>query len=366
MNADFYGLSAHPFPLSPANGSYFQSASHSNALSFIGDHLGKAASVIVITGETSSGKSMLAEHLLRTIDRHEVRAVRVEANPGSSWSLYREVALALGLAELGDLSTDWQSLLEQSLRKEAEWEILGKPGVLLVIDDAHHLSSQNLAALQNLATFELQALLLAHPDLRDRLSANFPLPQGQMVLHQLGLLDPTEVRDFVEHRLLCCGWSGDNPSIDARVFLQIARECSGLPGTINLICHDIWDYCALHNLRRIEPSLVADVLGNRGKDSACIWTRPVNQADQAAAIFALHEELIGELQKAVVELADLQNRRVPYPGRIDHGGGAELLPQILDRLSTLEAQALEQEQALKHILTMLIEWIESRSERAAA
>ncbi len=78
------------------------------------------------------------------------------------------------------------------------------------------------------------------------------------------------------------------------------------------------------------------------------------------------EELIGELQKAVVELTDLQKRRTFNPGRIDQAVSAELLPEILERLATLEAQALEQEQALKHILTMLIDWIENGSHREAA
>lgn len=318
MNADLYGLNAHPFPLQPATGSYFQSAAHSKALAFVGDYLGKSGDVIAITGEPGSGKSMLADHLLKTIDRHEVLAVRINTQPGSVCSIYREIAQALGLVGAGTEPADLQGLLERFLKDEGIHEVADKSHVLLVIDDAHHLSSDDLASLQHLSTLQLQILLLGEAELCCHLSAAFPLDHQHLATHQLEHLDPAEVRDFIEHRLLCCGWSGDSPSIDPRVFLEIARASEGLPGKVNQICHELWEYSAVYGLGRIDLPLVRDVPA-----------RP----EGTAATFAMHEELIGELQKAVVELTDLQKRRTFNPGRIDQAVSAELLPEILERLS---------------------------------
>lgn len=351
MNAELYGLNAHPFPLKPAAGSYFQSVAHSKALAFVGDHLGKAGEVIAITGESGSGKSMLAEHLLQTIDRHQVLTVRIDAAPGSTGALYHELAKALGLTGSGEGEAGWRALIEQFLKAEGSCEAHDKSHVLLVIDDAHHLSPDDLASLQHLSAFQLQVLLLGEPELCCRLTAACPLQKEHLPLHSLGCLDPLEVRDFIEHRLLCFGWSGDYPSIDPRVFPEIARASEGLPGKVNQICHELWEYSTVHGLGRIDLPFVRDILAH---------------PQGTAATFAMHEELIGELQKAVVELAELQKRRVNHPGRIDRSLNAELLPRILDRLSALEAQALEQEQALKHILTMLIDWIENGGQRVAA
>ena len=109
----------------------------------------------------------------------------------------------------------------------------------------------------------------------------------------------------------------------------------------------------------------ADFNVARGADNSEGQFGAASQTD-IASTFALHEELIGELQRAVVELAELHDRRNYHAGWTDQAMTAEIIPPILDRLATLEARALEQEQALRHILTMLIEWIEGGGQRVAA
>lgn len=366
MNADLYGLNADPFPLPPAAGSYFQSDAHSKALAFVGDHLGKAPGVIAIIGENGAGKSMLADHLLKTIDRHEILTVKIAVDPGPAFSLYHQIAIAFGLATPANEHADWRAVCEQFLQEQACMEAPNKCRILLVIDDAHRLDADDLVSLHDLLKLQLHVLLLGEPELCCHLSSAFAVENEQPAHHQLGHLDPAEVRDFIEHRLLCSGWSGDSPSIDPRVFLEIARASDGLPGRVNLIFHDLWETNIARGSSRIDLPLIRDVLARATSASGDMSPHALSRTDGTAATFAMHEELIGELQKAVVELAELQKRRTYVPERLDHALNSELLPHILDRLSTLEAQALEQEQALKHILTMLIEWIENGNQRAAA
>ena len=82
-----------------------------------------------------------------------------------------------------------------------------------------------------------------------------------------------------------------------------------------------------------DPSLVEDMLANR-------------------------DALIAELQQAVVELSDAHND-AGVNSRSECAG-------LCTRLDTLEHRMLEQEQTIRHTLTMLIEWIETDGGRSIA
>ena len=80
-----------------------------------------------------------------------------------------------------------------------------------------------------------------------------------------------------------------------------------------------------------------------------------------------HGEQITELQQAVLELADMPTAPPAGPAadaRLDTI--SETLGVLQQRMVALEARGAEQEQAVRHVLTMLIEWIESEAPRRAA
>jgi len=84
-------------------------------------------------------------------------------------------------------------------------------------------------------------------------------------------------------------------------------------------------------------------------------------------VLGAHGEQIVELQKAVLELADMPAAPPSAPAadaRLDSLG--ETLGALQQRMVALEARSAEQEQAVRHVLTMLIEWIESEAPRRAA
>jgi septal ring factor EnvC (AmiA/AmiB activator) len=73
------------------------------------------------------------------------------------------------------------------------------------------------------------------------------------------------------------------------------------------------------------------------------------------AALAQRDAQIAELQHAIIELANNAE-----PGTRDE------IAILQDRVSTLEGQLLEQESAVRHTLTMLIEWIEAENGARAA
>jgi uncharacterized coiled-coil protein SlyX len=82
---------------------------------------------------------------------------------------------------------------------------------------------------------------------------------------------------------------------------------------------------------------------------------------------AAHSEQIVELQKAVLELADMPAPPAAVPATEARIEALEAtLAALQQRIVALEARGAEQEQAIRHVLTMLIEWLESEPPRRAA
>ena len=72
---------------------------------------------------------------------------------------------------------------------------------------------------------------------------------------------------------------------------------------------------------------------------------------------ASRDEQIAELQQAVIELAEQRPAATAEDPARDELAAA--LEDANGRVAALETRLAEQEQAIRHVLTMLIEWLES-------
>jgi uncharacterized coiled-coil protein SlyX len=88
---------------------------------------------------------------------------------------------------------------------------------------------------------------------------------------------------------------------------------------------------------------------------------------------AVRDEQIAELQQAVIELADMRAAAAATEEAepvADVGTDAELIKALSEaagRIAALEDRSVEQERLIRHVLTMMIEFIEGEpAHRAAA
>ena len=400
MYDTFYKLTGRPFQLTPDPEFYFESGTHRKALSYLGYGLAQGEGFIVITGAVGAGKSTLAAHLLATIDRQRLTAAQIVTSRLDGNELVHMAARAFGLAAGGHDKASALALIEAFLHEEAR---AGRR-CLLVVDETQNLSIEALEELRMLSNFQLgahpllQILLLGQPEFRDLLQ-NSPrleqLRQRVIATHHLEAMEPEEVGPYVLHRLACVGWSG-NPAFDANVFADLAKATGCLPRRINQVVGRLLLMGAVEQKSRIEPAMLAEVLDDLARDGALTdadapapapapLIAPLVASDvpavqqaglPAAAVAGLaglqlavsgHAEQIVELQKALLELADM-----PAPPAVVPATDARLevleatLGALHQRIVSLEARGAEQEQAIRHVLTMLIEWLESESPRRAA
>lgn len=416
MYDDFYRLSARPFQLTPDPDFYFESATHKKALSYLGYGLAQAEGFIVITGEVGAGKSTLAAHLLASVDPAQLTAAQIVTSRLDGEELVHMAARAFGLDVAGHDKASALARIEAFLHEEAR---AGRR-CLLVVDEAQNLSVGALEELRMLSNFQLgaqpllQILLLGQPEFRTLLQTSPDLEQLRqrvIAMHHLAPMGAAEVGPYVEHRLTRAGWHG-TPSFEPRVYAELARASGGVPRRINQIVSRLLLAGALEQVNRIDAGLLQAVLDDMAQDAQPQEGAPAAKApapraealgltvdrfhaeegrsegspaldmEAIEASLRSRDEQIAELQQAVIELADMRAAQAQQAAAPAHDAEAQeqavqaaearrqALESALDtattRIGHLEGRLAEQEQAIRHVLTMLIEWFESdRPKRAA-
>jgi putative secretion ATPase (PEP-CTERM system associated) len=377
MFDDFYGLAAKPFQITPDPAFYFESLTHRKALSYLTYGLAQSEGFVVITGEIGAGKSTLVAYLMTTIDPARLTAAQIVTSKLEAGELVHVVAQAFGLPVQGHDKASALGAIEGFLHDEAR---AGRR-CLLVVDEAQNLSTGALEELRMLSNFQLgsqpllQTLLLGQPEFRTMLLEHPELEQlRQRVIatHHLEAMEAHEVQGYIEHRLKRVGWTG-NPGFDQRVFADIYAATGGVPRRINQIGNRLLMFGAVDKRSRIDGAMLQQVLSELGGDaapSALARGAPAPAPDQLplpaqassaiddgqlAAALTERDAQIAELQQAVVELAD----------RSEPVSGSEVAI-LQDRVAALESQVAEQDRCLRHVMTMLIEWIEAENDARAA
>jgi len=408
MFDDFYGLETRPFQLTPDPAFYFESLTHRKALSYLGYGLAQGEGFVVITGEVGSGKSTLVAHLMDTIDPERLTAAQVVTSALNGEEIVHVVARAFGLEVEGHDKASALSAIESFLHEEAR---AGRR-CLLIVDESQNLSVSALEELRMLSNFQLgaypllQTLLLGQPEFRATLLDSPELEQlRQRVIatHHLEAMQAREVKLYIEHRMTRAGWHG-NPAFDEHLFAEIHAATGGVPRRINQLLNRLLLLGAVEQRNRLDGAMLAQVLGEFNQDGTIAIVSPparpvpspaaapvggtsdpidARQAepvapppaapDSAAAIAEIEAALverdaqIKELQQAVVELANVAEDREEARRAALQDVHAELIGAIDEHIARLESRLTEQDRAIRHTLTMLIEWIENgEGPRAAA
>jgi putative secretion ATPase (PEP-CTERM system associated) len=388
MYEHFYGFTARPFQLTPDPQFYFESTSHKKAMSYLGYGLGQGEGFIVITGEVGAGKSTLVAHLMERIDPAALTVAQVVTSALDGAELVHVVAQAFGLPVTGHDKAGALGAIERFLQDEAR---AGRR-CLLVVDECQNLDMEALEELRMLSNFQLgshpllQCLLLGQPEFR-RTLAHHPsleqLRQRIIASHHLEALDDSEVEDYVRHRLGHVGWR-DHPRLGAGLLEALYRHTEGIPRRVNQVMNRLLllgaieerDELTLAMLDEVVAEMTADeTRGAHGRGdlrSAPAAAPATAGADslpaaEVAALLATRDARTAELEAAISELqaAGARHREAP---------GDDLSPEevriaearFAAELERIEARLEEQEQSFRHVLTMLIEWLEEDPSREAA
>lgn len=393
MYEHFYGLSGRPFQLTPDPQFYFESTSHKKAMSYLGYGLAQGEGFIVITGEVGAGKSTLVAHLMERIDPTALTVAQVVTTALDGAEVVHVVAQAFGLQVEGHDKAGALGAIERFLADEAR---AGRR-CLLVVDECQNLDLDALEELRMLSNFQLgahpllQSLLLGQPEFRHTV-AHHPgleqLRQRIIASHHLEALDAGEVEHYVRHRLGHVGWN-ERPGFEDGLLDALYRHTSGIPRRVNQVMNRLLLLGAIEERDDLSHAMLDDVIsemtadqnrGARAGGGADLRTAPAAApaaaapaaadslpATEVAALLATRDARTAELEAAISELQ--------AAGMEQHDAdGAPLSPEeariaearFVAALARIEARLEEQEQSFRHVLTMLIEWLEEDPSQKAA
>jgi putative secretion ATPase (PEP-CTERM system associated) len=330
MYTEYYGLTERPFQLTPDARFYFESRTHKKAMAYLGYGLAQGEGFIVITGDVGAGKSTLVAHLMATIDRARLNAINIVSTQVEGTDMLRLAAQGMGIATEEVEKAQLLERIEQHLEDEAR---SGKR-TLLIVDEAQNLPVSALEELRMLSNYQkggrafLQIFLLGQPEFRDKLASSESLEQlRQRVIatHHLEPMGENEIEGYVTHRLAQAGAAG-RPEIDAEAYAEIYRQTGGVPRRVNQFVGRLLLYGAVEQLDAIGADAVAAVAADLSADA-----RSGNEAERAS---------------------QLRSFSPATPGGQDD-------PALERRVAALEARLEEQEAALRRVLTLLVDWVES-------
>jgi len=392
MYEEFYGLRTRPFQLAPDPQFYFESITHKKAMSYLGYGLGQGEGFIVITGEVGAGKSTLVAHLMERIDPASLTVAQVVTSALDGEELVHVVAQAFGLAVEGHDKAGALGAIERFLQDEAR---AGRR-CLLIVDECQNLHAGALEELRMLSNFQLgshpllQSLLLGQPEFRRTLAKDDGLDQlRQRIIasHHLEALDDEEIEGYIRHRFAQSGWDG-RPELGEGLLAAIHAASGGIPRRVNQLMNRFLLLGAIEEAETLTPAMLDAVIEEmesdetRGaapqpapeetipeRDETGTNERGLAETDpgavpagEVAALLAERDQRTARLEAAIGELQAAGGGAMADSGEGQGAADAELVA----RVRRIEHRLDEQEQSLRHVLTMLIEWFEGDIAREAA
>lgn len=240
MYRQHFGLTEHPFSLTPDTQFFFNNQSHREVLSTLLLALRHSEGFIKIVGEVGTGKTMLSRKLLASLGDNYLTAYI--PNPYLTpdelkWFLAEEIGIAYS-----PQTPSYQLLREinQRLIELAQQ----KRQVVLIVDEAQAMPRETIEALRLLTNLEtekrklLQVVLIGQPELDELLDRPDlrQLKQRIVFAEYLQGISRSSLADYVSYRLSSAGYKG--AQLFSRPALSLLFNASGgVPRLINVIAH---------------------------------------------------------------------------------------------------------------------------------
>ncbi|OUS23378.1 general secretion pathway protein GspA [Thalassotalea sp. 42_200_T64] len=263
MYEQYYGLSEKPFQLSPDPKFFFGSKEHKQALSYLQYGLEQGEGFIVITGPIGTGKTMIAQSLIKTIDHSAIEAIQIVTSNLSPIELLIIIAKKFQLPTSSDnkailLEHIYQHLL--TLNQQGKY-------ALILVDEAQNLPIETIEELRMLSNFQknnkplLQSFLLGQAELKARLQSPQMEQFRQRIIasYHLEPLTNEELKLYIKHRLKLAGLV-DQQLLSEDCFTLIAQKTLGIPRKINLLMDRTLLYGFLNDLSCISSGNLQTVL----------------------------------------------------------------------------------------------------------
>jgi general secretion pathway protein A len=292
----FYGLKEQPFAISTDPKFLFLSAPHRRAYDELMHGLTRDESLLLLTGETGSGKTTLCRAIIAALGERTFSSVLHQpymTGPEMLRLILRDFGLvsreelrrgALAGADVPHLMEVLETFLRSLVSIQSR--------AIVVIDEAQSLSPTLLDEVRMLTAFEhegrrlVQIVLCGQPMLLNTLKTEPMYALNERITRRVALtpLSPDEVHAYVYHRLAIAGGT-DAVAFQPDAMRLVAELSRGLPRRINVLCDR-----TLQEGRVVSATTItADLVKRAAKSLAGAHPPPAAIADAAAATSTVEE-----------------------------------------------------------------------------
>ena len=258
-----FGLKAQPFQLTPDIGFLFMSEAHTRAKAYMDYTVWNREGFVVITGEIGCGKTTLIQKVLSELDENVVVA-KIFQTQLDEVEFLQAMLVDFGLNPFEAKKVELLDMLNTFLLEQF---VQGKQ-IVLIVDDAHNLSTKVLEEIRMLAGLEtrkekiLHVILVGQPQLNEILDH----PDMEQLIQRVKLrynippLSEQEVCQYILFRLSTAG-AGERALFVLETFPVIYKYTGGTPRLINTLCDAALTCGYADNLPRITAKVVEAAAG---------------------------------------------------------------------------------------------------------
>jgi general secretion pathway protein A len=264
MYKAFYSLKRNPFEITPDPSFLFPTSRHNEALAALYYGVRRHKGFVVLTGEVGTGKTLLLRSLLQLLKQsNDVAYAYIFNGRLSPVEFLQYFASDLGLPAT---SKNKGELLIQIAHYVIE-RSQKKLTTALVVDEAHHLSSEILEEIRLLTNLEtpqeklLQILLVGQPELDEKLDSVSlrQLKQRVALRSHLVPLTSNETRGYIERRLQLAGSPYPSAMFPPETVAAVYQHSQGLPRLINTICENALIAAYARQMKSVSPEIIDDI-----------------------------------------------------------------------------------------------------------
>lgn len=261
MYEKYFKLKTKPFHLTPDLDFLFLSAKHKEAISCMEFGVTEDIGIILLTGETGTGKTTLIRHILQGVE-NDVDVAAIYNTSINSEQLLASIMEEFGLNSKFDSKAQAIKTLQAHLKSLR----LLKRKPLLIIDDAQNLSLEAfeevrlLSNLQNSVRMLIQIILVGRPELEAKLGDPnaSSLAQRVSISYHLLPFSREETEEYIFYRLKK---AGGQPNLFTQAGLDLIYSTTrGVPRAINLLCDNALTNAFGAKARTIDAPCIKDVL----------------------------------------------------------------------------------------------------------
>jgi len=265
MYLTYFNLKRSPFEITPDPSFLFPTKRHNEALATLYYGVERRKGFVVLTGEVGTGKTLLLRCLLQLLKyRKDTDYAYVFNGRLSPVEFLQYVAADFGLSAANKNKTELLLELVRFVIARSQKNLTN----VLVIDEAHHLSTEILEEIRLLTNLEtsqaklLQILLVGQPELDDKLDSIELRQLKQRIAFRAHLtpLDLGETQQYIERRLKLAGADARGsllfPDATSTAVYQHSR---GIPRLINTICENALIAAYAKQSQVVTPEIIEGI-----------------------------------------------------------------------------------------------------------